>query len=73
MIDKHIPVEHAETIAGFLLEQIGRIPESGEHFLFDNFYIDILQMDGNSIDTLEIGPIKTVTEEVEITTQEGCQ
>ena len=72
MIDKHIPVEHAETIAGFLLEQIGRIPESGEHFLFDNFYIDILQMDGNSIDTLEIGPIKTVTEEIEISTQEDA-
>lgn len=71
MIEQEVPVEHAETIAGFLLEHIGRIPETGEHFIFENFYIDILQMDGNSIDTLEIGPIENSETDVEITMEDS--
>jgi CBS domain containing-hemolysin-like protein len=70
LIKQEIPVEHAETIAGFLLEQIGRIPETGEHFIFDSFYIDILQMDGNSIDTVEIGLNQNTNADIEITMED---
>lgn len=52
-----LPVEHSETISGFLLEQFGRIPSTGERFQYQTIYLDILEMEENAISAIEIGPL----------------
>ncbi len=38
-----------DTFSGFFLEQIGRIPESGESIIVDEWTITVKEMDGNRI------------------------
>jgi putative hemolysin len=40
------------TLAGFVLYQLGYIPKSSEHFDWDGFRFEVLDMDGNRIDRL---------------------
>ncbi len=46
------------TIAGFALFQLGRLPEAGEHFDYEGWRFEIVDMDGKRIDKLlaTIGP-----------------
>ena len=41
--------EDFSTLSGFILERMGRIPNEGEGFEFDGFYIKILQIKENRI------------------------
>lgn len=43
---------HYHTLAGFVLYQLGTIPRPGEHFGWDNFAFEVVDMDGNRIDRL---------------------
>ncbi|NNM66823.1 MAG: HlyC/CorC family transporter [Spirochaetales bacterium] len=40
------------TVAGFILKRLGRIPAPGNYFVWKTFYFEVLDMDGNRIDTL---------------------
>ncbi|MER8847881.1 hemolysin family protein [Mesorhizobium australicum] len=40
------------TIAGFALSQLGHLPEAGEHFDYEGWRFEILDMDGRRIDKL---------------------
>ncbi|CAN7474882.1 hemolysin family protein [Bosea sp. LjRoot9] len=40
------------TIAGFALFQLGRLPEAGEHFDYEGWRFEIVDMDGKRIDKL---------------------
>jgi putative hemolysin len=40
------------TLAGFVLYQLGYIPRSSEHFNWDGFRFEVVDMDGNRIDRL---------------------
>ncbi len=40
------------TIAGFALFQLGHLPEAGEHFAYEGWRFEILDMDGRRIDKL---------------------
>jgi CBS domain containing-hemolysin-like protein len=40
------------TIAGFALFQLGHLPEAGEHFDFEGWRFEIIDMDGRRIDKL---------------------
>jgi putative hemolysin len=43
---------HYHTLAGFVLYQLGYIPKPSEHFAWDAFRFEIVDMDGNRIDRL---------------------
>ena len=38
------------TVAGLVLDELGRIPEEGEKFPFHDFDVEVLDMDGSRID-----------------------
>ena len=42
------------TVAGFVLDQINRIPKTGDRLQYLNYSIEIVDMDGNRIDKLLI-------------------
>ena len=49
-----IPEGDYETIAGFIMYKIGRIPVKGESFKIDNFTIMILRSDKTKIDLVKL-------------------
>lgn len=38
------------TIGGFVMYKIGRIPVSGDHFVWESFRFEVMDMDGNRVD-----------------------
>lgn len=49
-----IPEGDYQTLAGFVLERLGRIPEIGDEFEFDDLTITVKAMDGVRIDEVEL-------------------
>ena len=45
-LDLALPSGEYETIAGFLLEQIGSVPQAGDQLKFANLYISVTEMRG---------------------------
>ncbi len=43
---------HFETIGGFVMDQLGHIPSTGEHVTLAVYRIEVVDMDGNRIDKL---------------------
>ena len=57
-----------ETIGGFVMDQLGHIPEAGEYVDIDGYRIEVVDMDGNRIDKLLVqrrGPAGSDREPVE--------
>ena len=50
----NIPVGSYETIGGYVIEKIGKIPKQGETFLIDNFQILIIRADKVRIDLIKL-------------------
>src|SRR5947209_428460 len=46
--------EGFETLAGFVMSQLGKIPQAGERFEFDGRRYTVLQMDGHRIERVKI-------------------
>ena len=47
--------ERYETIAGFFIDRLQRMPEVGQHTTYDDaIYMEVLEMDGNRIERLKI-------------------
>ena len=44
--------EDFETLAGFVLARLGRIPQIGDHFDWDGLRFEIVDMDGRRIDRI---------------------
>jgi putative hemolysin len=53
-----------ETIGGFLMDQLGRIPEAGESVEIPGYRIEVMDMDGNRIDKVLITPTDGETAEL---------
>lgn len=53
MFKVNVPNDH-DTIGGFVLEQLGHMPENGEQFSYDNLYFEVNLMDRNRILQLTI-------------------
>jgi CBS domain containing-hemolysin-like protein len=58
-INEHLPHpiaphEEYETLAGSLMVRFGRIPESGDRTVFDNYEFTILKMARNSIALVQL-------------------
>jgi putative hemolysin len=45
-----------DTIAGFALWQLGRLPKSGESFTWQGWRFEVVDMDGRRIDKLLVTP-----------------
>jgi len=45
------------TMAGFALARLGHIPAPGEHFIYENYYFEVVNMDGRRIDKLLIAAL----------------
>ena len=41
---------HFQTLGGFIITQIGKIPKAGDKFQYGNFIFEIMDMDGNRVD-----------------------
>jgi putative hemolysin len=50
-----LPEEHAgyyQTLAGFIMNQLGRIPAAGDHFVWAGLRFEVVDMDGRRIDKI---------------------
>ena len=52
-----MPEGDYETIAGFVLDQLGRIPVEGDEFVFDGWRLDVVSMDGLRIASVQISEL----------------
>lgn len=52
-----LPDGDYETLAGFVLVQLGRIPITGDRFEWDGLIFEVVDMDGNRIDKLLVAPV----------------
>jgi CBS domain containing-hemolysin-like protein len=48
------PEGEYETLAGFVLDRLGRIPVAGDHFDHDGWELQVVRMDGLRIDAVEL-------------------
>ncbi len=48
--------EDFETLAGFVLTRLARIPQIGDHFEWDGLRFEIVDMDGRRIDRILVAP-----------------
>jgi putative hemolysin len=46
-----------DTLAGFVLMQLGRIPKTGDHFEWGTYRFEVLDMDGRRIDKVLVEPV----------------
>ena len=59
-------VEHEfDTLAGFILHQLERIPKTSDKFFWKGFTIEIIDMDGNRIDKVMVKISAEIREEME--------
>ncbi|HVB47828.1 MAG TPA: hemolysin family protein [Burkholderiales bacterium] len=45
-----------ETLGGFVMHQLGHVPGTGEHFEWDALRFEVVDMDGNRVDRVLVGP-----------------
>ena len=53
-LDLDLPTGDYETVAGFILSHLGRIPKQGEHLKYKDLKITIAQMQGRKIEKIQI-------------------
>ena len=53
MFEVNVPDDH-DTIAGFVMQQLGHVPDEGEEFSYENLHVKINEMDRNRIMRLTI-------------------
>lgn len=46
--------EEYSTLSGFILSQLGRLPENGESFVFEGYRFEVVTMDGHKIDKVHV-------------------
>ncbi|MND01617.1 Transporter associated domain protein [compost metagenome] len=50
-LDEELPNEpQFQTLAGFVLSQLGHIPVAGERFDYEGFSFEVMDMDGARVD-----------------------
>ncbi len=49
------------TIAGFMIDKLGRIPATGDHFIWNDVRFEVVDMDGRRVDKVLINPPKDDT------------
>lgn len=46
-----------QTLGGFVMTTLGRIPQAGDHFHWENLRIEVVDMDGNRVDKLLVAEL----------------
>ena len=49
--------EDIQTLAGFVMKQLGRIPNEGERFEYQDYFFEVIDMDRHRVDKLLIGSL----------------
>ncbi len=49
--------EDYQTLGGFMVAQLGRIPTAGDHFLWNRLRLEVVDMDGNRVDKVLVSPV----------------
>ncbi len=49
------------TLAGFVLDKMGRIPSAGDYVDYEEWRFQVVEMKGNRIKELRIDPLKTAS------------
>ncbi|MFM6266929.1 MAG: transporter associated domain-containing protein, partial [Dolichospermum sp.] len=47
-----------QTLGGFVITHLGRIPAAADHFEWDNMRFEVMDMDGNRVDKVLVVPRK---------------
>jgi putative hemolysin len=47
-----------QTLGGFMITNLGRIPQSSDHFTWEGFRFEVVDMDGNRVDKVLVTPPK---------------
>jgi putative hemolysin len=45
-----------QTLAGFVIMQLGRIPAASDSFVWEQLKIEVVDMDGNRVDKVLVTP-----------------
>jgi len=56
---KNMPQEETgiyQTLGGFMMTQLGRIPEPADHFEWQGMRFEVLDMDGKRVDKILVVP-----------------
>jgi len=53
-LDLGLPIGDYQTVAGFILDHLQRIPQQGQSFAFNDLRIRIVKMDGPKVEQVEI-------------------
>ena len=51
-----------QTVAGFVMTRLGRVPRAGEHFTWGDLRFEVVDMDGRRVDKVLVEratPVKT--------------
>jgi putative hemolysin len=48
--------DNYQTLGGFVITQLGHIPKSSDHFVWDGFRLEVMDMDGNRVDKVLVIP-----------------
>jgi CBS domain containing-hemolysin-like protein len=56
-LGRPVPVVEANSVAGLLIEQLGRIPAPGEKVHFPGFEMEVLSVDGPRVESVRIRPV----------------
>jgi putative hemolysin len=48
--------DNYQTLGGFVITQLGHIPKSSDHFDWDGFRLEVMDMDGNRVDKVLVIP-----------------
>jgi len=46
-----------QTLSGFVMSQLGRIPKTGAKFTYDNYEFEVVDMDGRRVDRVLVTPL----------------
>ena len=66
-----IPEGDYETIAGFLLERMGHIPQVGERHMYHGFSVEVTGMSGVKIESLKVVRVSRPVESVPESEEDG--
>ena len=59
-LNLNLPEGDFETVAGFVLDVLGRIPSEGEHLEHRDLRIEILKMDNLKIESIKVARSRPV-------------
>jgi putative hemolysin len=50
--------QHSHTLGGLVMLALGRVPKTGDRFELKGFRFEVVDMDGNRVDRVLIGPVR---------------